>query len=126
MPSLRGTMPQTFFSQPFLLVPFCIQAEKDRQCRSFSAWSAIKKLGFFMAGWLAFQFNPNGRYSRYKNQRLHRMGAVYLFVFPQHHFASLARFIHIDNALIRRTPETQGDVMQAVDIGAIHQHVNQA
>lgn len=85
-----------------------------------------KETSFFMTGWLAFQFNPDGRYSRYKNQRLHRMGAVYLFVFPQHHFAALARFIHIDNALIRRTPETQGDVIQAVDIGAIHQHVNQA
>ena len=24
------------FSQPFLLVLFCIKAEKDRQCRSFS------------------------------------------------------------------------------------------
>lgn len=53
------------------------------------------------------------------------MGAVHFFVFPQHHFASLARFVHVDNALVRRAAKTQRDVMQAVDIGAIHQHIDQ-
>lgn len=54
----------------------------------------------------ARRVDPNGRHSYSKHLWLHRMGAVHFFVFPQHHFAGLARFIHIDNALIRRTPET--------------------